>query len=69
LSLGNGGSWCRREAWKNHKVATMKRNGTISYLWKIVDEENVIVKKEFSHSKNNKRSKNSIYWYFWNDNS
>ena len=39
FSLGNGGSWCRRSACKNFKVATMKTNGKISYLWNVTDEE------------------------------
>jgi hypothetical protein len=49
LILGNGGSWCRESAWKYHKVATMKKNGIINYLWYIDDDdEKEIVEKAFS---------------------
>ena len=48
LKLGNGGSWCRNSAWKHHKVATMKKNGIINYLWETDDEkEQNIVKEAF----------------------
>lgn len=39
LSLGNGGSWCRKSAWKKYKVATRKNNGTINYLWYVSEDE------------------------------
>jgi hypothetical protein len=49
LKLGNGGSWCRNSAWKHHKVATMKKNGVINYLWETDNEnEKNIVSKAFS---------------------
>lgn len=48
LSLGNGGSWCRRSAWKYHKVSTLKKNGTINYLWNSTDDEKETVIKAFS---------------------
>lgn len=48
LSLGNGGSWCRKSAWTKHKVATLKRNGSVNYLWDIDDDEKEIVDQEFS---------------------
>jgi len=48
LKLGNGGSWCRNSAWKHHKVATMKKNGVINYLWETDNEnEKSIVSKAF----------------------
>jgi 5-methylcytosine-specific restriction endonuclease McrA len=47
LVLGNGGSWCRRSAFENdYKAYTVKRNGTISYLWSATTEEEEAVQKE-----------------------
>lgn len=47
LLLGNGGSWCRRSAFENdYKAYTVKRNGTISYLWSATAEEEEAVQKE-----------------------
>lgn len=48
LALGNGGSWCRRSAWKKHKVATMKCNGKINYLWHATKDDEKLVKKAFA---------------------
>jgi hypothetical protein len=48
LILGNGGSWCRQSSWTKNKVATMKKNGTINYLWNTSDGEKEIVIKAFS---------------------
>ena len=48
LELGNGGSWCRRSAWKKYKVSTLKKNGIINYLWNAGDEEKEIVINAFS---------------------
>lgn len=59
LQLGNGGSWCRRSATKNYKLATMKVNGTINYLWDPSDEEKTIVYEDFH--KNCKIEKNGFY--------
>ena len=47
LILGNGGSWCRRSAWVSYKVATMKINGNIIYLWDALDEEKENIKEVF----------------------
>lgn len=47
LVLGNGGSWCRRSAFENdYKAFTIKRNGSINYLWPATTEEEEVVKKE-----------------------
>ncbi len=55
LQLGNGGSWCRRSATKHYKLATMKVNGDINYLWDPTDEEKSIVEKDFKeHCEKNK---------------
>jgi hypothetical protein len=48
LKLGNGGSWCRRSAWVSYKVATMKINGNIIYLWDVLDKEKENIKKVFN---------------------
>ena len=50
LQLGNGGSWCRRSATKNYKLATMKVNGTINYLWDPSDEEKKLVCDDFTQN-------------------
>ncbi len=47
LQLGNGGSWCRRSATKNYKLATMKVNGHINYLWDPSDDERFFVENDF----------------------
>jgi hypothetical protein len=47
LQFGNGGSWCRRSATKNYKLATMKVNGHINYLWDPSDDEKDKVEKDF----------------------
>ena len=57
LELGNGGSWCRRSAWKKYKVSTLKKNGTINYLWNSSDEEKEIVIKAFSNYPEGKGNK------------
>jgi hypothetical protein len=57
LVLGNGGGWCRRSAWKKHKVATLKKNGTINYLWNANDNEKEIVIKSFSNYPKDKGNK------------
>jgi hypothetical protein len=59
LQLGNGGSWCRRSATKNYKLATMKINGTINYLWDPTDDEKKNVITEFNT--NCKIEKNGYY--------
>ena len=60
LQLGNGGSWCRRSATKNYKLATMKVNGDINYLWVPTDEEKLIVEKDFKeHCEKNKDTEKS----------
>ena len=51
LKFGNGGSWCRRSNLKNHKVATMKNNGKILFLWNnVTDIEKQEISNEF-HTK------------------
>ena len=57
LVLGNGGSWCRRSACKKYKVSTLKKNGTINYLWNADDEEKEIVIKAFSNYPKEKGNK------------
>jgi len=48
LKFGNGGSWCRRSNIKNHKIATLKNNGKILFLWNDVTEiEKKLITKEF----------------------
>jgi hypothetical protein len=46
LQLGNGGSWCRRSATGKYKLATMKNNGTISYLWDVEPDEQHSIENE-----------------------
>ena len=48
LQFGNGGSWCRRSACVSYKLATMKINGNIIYLWDVLDEEKENIKKVFN---------------------
>ena len=57
LELGNGGGWCRRSAWGKYKVSTLKKNGTINYLWNSSDEEKEIVIKAFSNYPEGKGNK------------
>jgi len=47
LKFNNGGDWCRRSAVKDKKLATMKKNGTISCLWDADEEEEEMVRNEF----------------------
>ena len=56
LILGNGGSWCRMSAWSSHKVATMKKNGNINYLWDALDEEKKSIENAFSNFPKDKGS-------------
>ena len=56
LTLGNGGSWCRKSAWSSYKVATMKKNGNIIYLWDSLDEEKKSIDKAFSNYPKDKGS-------------
>ena len=49
LVLGNGGSWCRRDSWKNYKVATLNNSNKINYLWDESDEEQKKIRKFFDN--------------------
>lgn len=49
LSLGNGGSWCRRSSVeKKIKLATLKANNDINYLWNVTNDEKHHVENTFS---------------------
>lgn len=68
LKLGNGGDWCRRSNLKNHKLATMKNNGEISFLWNDVDNDEIkYITNEFNKkmkSDINKSSNKNFIKYF-----
>ena len=50
LFFENGGSWCRKESInKNkYKIATIKKNGKINYLWDVEEEEKYRIKEAFN---------------------
>jgi 5-methylcytosine-specific restriction endonuclease McrA len=50
LFFENGGSWCRKESInKNkYKIATIKKNGNINYLWDVEEEEKYKIKEAFN---------------------
>ena len=39
FNFGNGGSWIRRECIKNYKIASIKQNNKITYLYNNFDED------------------------------
>jgi hypothetical protein len=47
LELGNGGSWCRRENTGIYKIATLKSNGKINYLWNKSSIDEDLVNRDF----------------------
>lgn len=72
LSLGNGGSWCRKSAWSKYKVATLKNNRNLEYLWDADDDEKKNVIDAFSNcpkKKGNKIQYIGIFGLINNDNS
>ncbi len=49
LHFSNGGDWCRKDTAirSGYKMATMKKNRSINYLWNQTNEEEQLIKKEF----------------------
>jgi hypothetical protein len=47
LKFGNGASWCRRGITTKYKIATMKNNGIINYLWNTNEIDIETVNKTF----------------------
>ena len=58
LNFKNGGDWCRRSSCdiSIYKLATMKVNRTINYLWNQTDEEEDLVKNEFKKLRTKKKT-------------
>ena len=48
LKFGNGASWCRRGITTKYKIATMKNNGIINYLWNTNEIDIETVNKTFT---------------------
>lgn len=47
LNFGNGSSWCHKSNLKNHKLATMKKNGKILFSWVATIYEQQDITNEF----------------------
>lgn len=61
LKFGNGSSWCRRGVNTKYKIATLKNNGNINYLWNMSELDEEKVKYEYSRiTKNNSVINSSI---------
>lgn len=61
LKFGNGGSWCRKSNLKNHKLATMKQNGKILFLWNDINEkEKLNITNDFIKNCNIEKTGNYI---------
>ena len=65
LSFNNGGNWCRNSSLKKkmYKLATMKTNGKINYLWDATDEEKQSVEADFKANCKIIKGNSQVYYF------